>query len=101
MPHNLYLHSSLVQTRKFERSAKGILRAIRYNILDSTIALNVAFLVNCAIMILAASTFFKNGMYDVSDISQAHSFLAPLLGSKLAPIIFAVALIRSEERRVG
>jgi manganese transport protein len=93
MPHNLYLHSSLVQTRKFERTDKGILRAIKYNILDSVLALNLAFFVNCAILILAAATFFKNGMFDVSDISQAHSFLAPLLGSKLAPIIFAVALI--------
>jgi manganese transport protein len=93
MPHNLYLHSSLVQTRKFERTPKGILRAIKYNILDSTIALNLAFFVNCAILVLAAATFFHNGMFDVADISQAHSFLAPLLGSKLAPIIFAVALI--------
>ena len=93
MPHNLYLHSSLVQTRKFERTPKGILRAIKYNILDSTIALNLAFFVNCAILVLAAATFYHNGMFDVADISQAHSFLAPLLGSKLAPIIFAVALI--------
>ncbi len=93
MPHNLYLHSSLVQTRKFNRTDEGIKRAIRFNFLDSSIALNLAFFVNCAILILAASTFFRNGMFDVADISQAHGFLAPILGSKLAPIVFAIALI--------
>ncbi len=93
MPHNLYLHSSLVQTRKFARTHFGISRAIKLNILDSVIALNLAFLVNCAILILAAATFFKNGMFEVADISDAHKFLAPLLGNRLAPILFAIALI--------
>lgn len=93
MPHNLYLHSSLVQTRKFERNKQDIRKAIRFNILDSTIALNLAFFVNAAILILAASTFYKNGMFDVAEIQDAHRFLEPMLGNKWAPILFAVALI--------
>ena len=93
MPHNLYLHSSLVQTRKFNRAPNDIRKAIRFNILDSTIALNLAFFVNAAILILAASTFFKNGMYDVAEIQDAHKFLAPLLGTEWAPKFFAIALI--------
>jgi manganese transport protein len=93
MPHNLYLHSSLVQTRKFGNEKKDIRRAINFNILDSAIALNLAFFVNTAILVLAASTFFKNGMFDVSDIQDAHKFLQPLLGSHWAPKLFAIALI--------
>ena len=93
MPHNLYLHSSLVQTRKFDRTPKGIKQAIKYNFIDSTIALNLAFLVNAAILILAAATFYKSGMHEVAEIQDAHKFLAPLLGTKWAPILFAVALI--------
>jgi manganese transport protein len=91
MPHNLYLHSSLVQTRKFDRT-EGIKQALKYNFIDSTIALNLAF-VNAAILILAAATFYKVGMYEVAEIQDAHKFLAPLLGTKWAPILFAVALI--------
>lgn len=93
MPHNLYLHSSLVQTRKFDRSEKGIRQALKYNLIDSTIALNLAFFVNAAILILAAATFYKNGMFEVAEIQDAHQLLAPLLGTKWAPILFAVALI--------
>lgn len=93
MPHNLYLHSSLVQTRKFDRSPAGIKQAIKYNFIDSTIALNLAFLVNAAILILAAATFYKNGMFEVAEIQDAHRFLEPLLGSKWAPALFAIALI--------
>lgn len=93
MPHNLYLHSALVQTRKIERSDKEIASAIKFNIFDSAIALNAAFFVNSAILILAASTFFQVGMHDVEDIMDAHRLLEPLLGSKLAPILFAVALL--------
>ncbi|MBI1288353.1 MAG: Mn(2+) uptake NRAMP transporter MntH [Flavobacteriales bacterium] len=93
MPHNLYLHSSLVQTRKYERTERGMKKAIRFNLIDTTIALNLAFFVNAAILILAAATFFKNGMFDVAEIQDAHQFLEPILGSKLAPILFAVALI--------
>lgn len=95
MPHNLYLHSALVQTRKFERTLSETKKAIRFNIIDSTIALNLAFFVNAAILILAASAFYKNGMFDVSEIQDAHKFLAPLLGTTLAPLFFAIALIAS------
>ena len=93
MPHNLYLHSALVQTRKLDRSKAGIKEALKYNFIDSTIALNLAFLVNAAILILAAATFYKSGMFNVSEIQDAHQFLEPLLGNKWAPILFAVALI--------
>ncbi|WP_031426965.1 Nramp family divalent metal transporter [Flavimarina sp. Hel_I_48] len=93
MPHNLYLHSSLVQTREIENNPKGIKRALRLNFLDSAIALNLAFLVNAAILILAASVFFKNGLYEVADITDAHKLLQGLLGTQWAPILFAVALI--------
>ena len=92
MPHNLYLHSSLVQTRKFDRSFKGIKQAIRYNLIDSVIALNLAFFVNAAILILAAATFFTQGMHGVADIQDAHKLLEPMLGS-WAAILFALALI--------
>lgn len=93
MPHNLYLHSSLVQTRKFDRTTEGIKQALKYNFIDSTIALNLAFFVNAAILILAAATFYKVGMHEVAEIQDAHKFLQPLLGTKWAPILFAVALI--------
>lgn len=93
MPHNLYLHSSLVQTRKFDRTDSGIKRALKYNFIDSTIALNLAFFVNAAILILAAATFYKNGLFHIAEIQDAHQLLAPLLGNSWAPILFAVALI--------
>ncbi len=93
MPHNLYLHSSLVQTRKFDRSANGIKQALKYNFIDSTIALNLAFFVNAAILILAAATFYKNGLFEVAEIQDAHRLLEPMLGTEWAPILFAVALI--------
>ncbi len=93
MPHNLYLHSSLVQTRRFDTSERGIWSAIKYNLIDSAIALNAAFFVNSAILILAASTFFRAGMYEVSDIQDSYKFLAPLAGTNWASILFGVALI--------
>lgn len=93
MPHNLYLHSSLVQTRKFDRSKAGIKQALKYNFIDSTIALNLAFFVNAAILILAAATFYKNGYFQVAEIQDAYKLLSPMLGNKWAPILFAVALI--------
>ncbi len=93
MPHNLYLHSSLVQTRRFDQSERGIWTAIKFNIIDSAIALNAAFFVNAAILILAASTFFRAGMHDIANIQDAHRMLAPLLGTELAPILFGVALV--------
>lgn len=93
MPHNLYLHSALVQTRKIDRNSKGIRKSIFYNFIDSAVALNAAFFVNASILILAATAFYSTGYTHVAKIEEAHSLLAPLLGSKLAPILFAIALI--------
>ncbi|MEO8474104.1 MAG: Nramp family divalent metal transporter [Chryseolinea sp.] len=93
MPHNLYLHSSLVQTRRINTSHEGVWSAIKYNFIDSVIALNAAFFVNAAILVLAASTFFKAGMHEVADIQDAHHFLEPLLGTSLAPMLFGIALV--------
>lgn len=92
MPHNLYLHSALVQTRKISRDDKGIRRALKLNFIDSAVALNLAFFVNAAILILAATVFFKAGK-PVEEIKDAHQLLAPLLGSNMAPYLFAIALI--------
>ncbi len=94
MPHNLYLHSSLVQTRKIERTKKGIREALKYNLIDTTVALNLAFFVNAAILILAATAFYKNGLYEVAEIQDAHKLLEGIFGS-LAPTLFAIALIAS------
>ncbi|HOY06902.1 MAG TPA: Nramp family divalent metal transporter [Saprospiraceae bacterium] len=93
MPHNLYLHSALVQSRKVTRDPQGLRRAIRYNIIDSAIALNLALFVNAAILILAAAVFYKNGYNGVSEIQDAHRLLEPLLGKSYAPALFAIALI--------
>ncbi len=93
MPHNLYLHSALVQTRKIKRSPDGIKRALKLNFIDSAVALNLAFLVNAGILVLAAAVFFKSGRTDVAEIKDAHLLLDQLLGSKLAPTLFAIALI--------
>ncbi len=92
MPHNLYLHSALVQSRRIERTEKGIKQAIGFNNIDSAIALNIAFLVNAAILILAAAVFFKTGNSQVAELSEAHRLLPQFLGN-FAPILFAVALI--------
>ncbi|MBT1705401.1 Nramp family divalent metal transporter [Chryseosolibacter indicus] len=93
MPHNLYLHSSLVQTRRIAATEQGIWAAIKYNFIDSFVALNAAFFVNAAILILAASTFFQAGMYEVSDIMDAHKFLSPILGTEWASMLFGIALV--------
>jgi len=93
MPHNLYLHSALVQHSKIKRNEKGIRRALKLNFIDSTIALNLAFFVNAAILVLAATVFFKTGRTEVAEIKEAHQLLAPLLGSEMAPYLFAIALI--------
>jgi len=93
MPHNLYLHSALVQTRKIKREEGFIRKALKLNFLDSSIALNMAFLVNAAILILAGAVFFKSGHAEVASIREAHELLSPLLGSKIASVMFAVALI--------
>ncbi|HTI11893.1 MAG TPA: Nramp family divalent metal transporter [Puia sp.] len=93
MPHNLYLHSALVQTRKIRPGATHMRKALKINFMDSAIALNLAFFVNAAILILAATIFFKTGKTDIASIKDAHQLLAPLLGSALAPKLFAIALI--------
>src|SRR5688500_5807811 len=93
MPHNLYLHSSLVQTRRISRNSGGIWTSIKYNFIDSAIALNAAFFVNAAILVLAASTFFQAGLNEVEDIQDAYKFLSPLLGTQWASILFGVALV--------
>jgi manganese transport protein len=92
MPHNLYLHSALVQSRNIERTDAGIKQAIKFNRIDSTIALNIAFLVNAAILIVAASVFFKTGNTQVGELHEAYKLLPSFLGN-VAPILFAVALI--------
>jgi len=94
MPHNLYLHSALVQTRHIGQSSSAKRTACRYNLIDSAVALNGALLVNAAILVLAAAVFFKRGIV-VTQIQQAHVLLVPLLGTSLAGIIFAVALLAS------
>ncbi len=93
MPHNLYLHSALVQTRKIKPDKEGIKRALKFNFIDSVVALNIAFLVNACILILAAAVFFTTGHTTVAKIEDAHRLLQPMLGSVVAPVLFAVALI--------
>jgi manganese transport protein len=95
MPHNLYLHSSIVQTRAIERTRRGLWEAIRYNFIDSTVALSFAFFINAAILVMAAAVFYTHGRTDVAEIQDAYKTLEPLLGTKLAPILFAVALLCS------
>jgi len=95
MPHNLYLHSALVQTRKIQPTDQGIRKALKFNLIDSSIALNIAFLVNTSILVMAGAVFFKNGYLEITEIQDAHGLLAPLLGTSLAPVLFAIALIAS------
>src|SRR6516225_3267907 len=93
MPHNLYLHSGLVQTRGFGEEIEERREAIRLATIDSSIALCFALTINASILILAAATFHYSGRTDVAELDQAHAFLAPLLGSTLAPTLFAIALL--------
>jgi manganese transport protein len=95
MPHNLYLHSSIVQTRNYPRTTMGKKMAIKFARIDSTVALMAAFFINAAILIVAAASFNTSGHKDVADIMSAHKLLAPLLGTTLAPILFAIALLAS------
>lgn len=95
MPHNLYLHSSIVQTRDYERTPEGRREALRYATLDSTVALAFALLINAAILILAAAAFHHAGRTDVVEIQQAYRLLSPMLGVPLASTVFAVALLAS------
>ncbi|WP_031336900.1 Nramp family divalent metal transporter, partial [Rhodopseudomonas sp. B29] len=93
MPHNLYLHSGLVQTRGYGDSVAEKREAIKLATIDSTIALTFALTINASILILAAATFHHAGKTDVAELDQAHAFLAPLLGSALAPTLFGIALL--------
>src|SRR5258705_2720022 len=95
MPHNLYLHSSIVQTRKYEQSAGGKREAIKFATIDSTVALMFALFINGAILILAAAAFHWSGHQDVASIQEAYKLLSPLLGVGLASVLFAVALLAS------
>src|SRR6202040_3375599 len=95
MPHNLYLHSALVQTRDFERTPEGKREAIRFGTIDSAIALTFALLVNAAILIVSAATFYSHGYNDVAEINDAHKLLTPLLGVGGASTMFALALLAS------
>ena len=95
MPHNLYLHSSIVQTRRFERDERGKREAIRFATIDSSVALSLALFINASILILAASTFHAAGRTDVAEIQDAHALLAPMLGAGAASTLFAVALLAS------
>jgi manganese transport protein len=95
MPHNLYLHSSIVQTRAFAENSTGKREAIRFATLDSTLALGFSLFINAAILVLGAAAFHQHGMTTVADISQAYRLLTPVLGASLASVLFAAALLCS------
>ncbi len=95
MPHNLYLHSSIVQTRKYEQTAAGKAEAIKFATIDSTVALMFALFINAAILIVAAATFHTRGQNDVAEIQDAYKLLSPMLGVPIASALFAFALLAS------
>ena len=93
MPHNLYLHSAIVQTRAYGEKTAEKREALKFATIDSTVALMLALLINASILILAAAAFYNTGKTDVAELPQAHSLLAPLLGSAIAPTLFGIALL--------
>lgn len=95
MPHNLYLHSSIVQTRDYPRTEAGKKEAIKFATIDSTFSLMLAFFINASILILSAATFHTTGHHDIADINDAYELLTPILGTTLASIFFGVALLAS------
>ena len=95
MPHNLYLHSSIIQTRDYDRNDAGRKQAIKFATIDSTVSLFLAFFINAAILILSAAAFHTSGNQQVADITDAYKLLDPVLGTKVAGIVFAVALLAS------
>jgi manganese transport protein len=95
MPHNLYLHSAIVQTRSYEDTSEGKRSAIKFATIDSTVALMLALFVNAAILILAAAAFHTTGHTEVAEIEDAYQLLTPLLGTSIASVLFAVALLAS------
>ncbi len=95
MPHNLYLHSSIVQTRKYEQNAEGKAEAIKFAVLDSTVALMFALFINAAILVVSAATFHTTGHQNVAEIQDAYKLLSPTLGVAAASVVFALALLAS------
>ena len=95
MPHNLYLHSSIVQTRKYEQNAEGKAEAIKFATLDSTMALTFALFINAAILVMSAATFYTRGQHEVAEIQDAYKLLSGTLGVPIASALFAVALLAS------
>ena len=99
MPHNLYLHSSIVQTRKYEQNAAGKAEAIKFATIDSTTALMFALFINAAILIVSAATFHQQGRHDVAEIQDAYNLLSPMLGVPVASAVFALALLAPAKTR--
>ncbi len=95
MPHNLYLHSSIVQTRKYEQTLEGKAEAVKFATIDSTVALMFALFINAAILIVSAATFYTRGQHDVAEIQDAYQLLSPVLGVSVASTLFALALLAS------
>lgn len=95
MPHNLYLHSSIVQTRRYEHTAEGRREAVKFATIDSTVALMFALFINAAILIVSARTFHERGRFDVAEIQDAFQLLSPMLGVTMASTLFALALLAS------
>lgn len=95
MPHNLFLHSSIIQTRAYVRDDRGKAEAIKFSVIDSVIALTIALLMNAAILVMSAATFHNSGHQDVAEIQDAHKLLSPLLGVGAASLLFAIALLAS------
>lgn len=95
MPHNLYLHSSIVQTRNYEDKAESKREAIRYATIDSNVALTLAFFINAAILVMAAATFYRAGHHEIAEIGDAYKMLSPLLGAPAAGALFGLALLAS------
>jgi manganese transport protein len=95
MPHNLYLHSSIVQTRRYDLSASGKREAIKFATIDSTLALMIALFINAAILIVSAATFYTRGRNDIAEIQDAYKLLSPMLGVTGASTLFALALLAS------
>jgi manganese transport protein len=95
MPHNLYLHSSIVQTRRYAENTEGKREAVRFAFIDSTVALTFALFINAAILIVAAATFHRAGYHEVAEIQDAYKLLTPLLGVGGASAVFALALLAS------
>jgi manganese transport protein len=93
MPHNLYLHSAIVQTRDYGTTTAQKREAVKFATIDSTVALSLALVINASILILAAATFYKSGQTNVTGLGQAQSLLHPLLGSAIAPTLFGIALL--------